>query len=596
MTCFHLAAVDVIPAIVSVEPNKKALHPSAVQWTLRFNTEVRKTGGGHLRLYRVSSPGWNIDGRTGHDGGRIYPSSISVSSDGRSAAVALPARHGLADGKDERYFVQFSGDVFVASNVNDSAAGLCPGVDRVRLPARDFWMFKLRDANPPRLTFTWSNEWKMARPWGSSPAFSISWTSSERPHSDSCELVRVAGGGESWAVPCANATWTPSSSDLSKGGLHLLRVSTADAENNTAVWDAEFTVDLKPPVAAVVHGPSAPVANTAGDNAYFDLACADADGGRCRLVIKLNNVPIGATTTPFLSSAKHTYRYGVAAMGLKEGLTYTLEVIPTDLAGNVGSTLTHTWTIDKASPALSVRQNATVACESDLPALPPPSITNRRASKEYTVAFTDLVESCRVVRTWRVTDSAGNTAAIAQSIAIDRRSDARLLFLPSVRLRCDSSSQAANESYPTSATVHSTCFKQVVFNVSSVDSASPSCPGVWNRTFVAADTCTNRTIRGTQVVETADVCPPEACGRGLRRGVCMAGRCKCNRNWYGDNCQTLILPPLIAAASKSLNVSLDEGQDFAFMPSQTQGTPPLTWTVESSINCTYVEFHIHFPS
>ena len=69
-----------------------------------------------------------------------------------------------------------------------------------------------------------------------------------------------------------------------------------------------------------------------GESRYFFLACDE----RCKLEIKLNNHRGNAPVHTHLLNPEHPYRYNVHTLGLKHGWTYSIDVTPTDEAGNVG--------------------------------------------------------------------------------------------------------------------------------------------------------------------------------------------------------------------------------------------------------------------
>ncbi len=437
----------------------------------------------------------------------------------------------------------------------------------------------MENLSPPRLTFTWSNRWKRFR---GSENFTISWTSSEEPHTDTCQLLRVNGQGGARDVNCTDSRWISDSIALEEGE-YILRVTTEDAYGNAGIYDAGFTVDVTPPEAVLERAPPT-VANTEGHNRYFLITCSEAN---CRFeVAVLNHRGAPPAVTGYYYGPGNAYSFDVGALGLENGKTYTLQISVKDAAGNVGPTRTYNWTIDRTAPEVVVSNVAsTVGCEAELSSVAKPNVTLRGASGKagYQVTYADRIEECRVERTWTVIDSAGNSASRGQTLPM-RVEDAELQLLPFLAINCDSSGNTTVV-VPNSASVKSNCFAgHVPFAIDMrEDVSSYPCPGSWTRRYTVRDPCrANQSVAaGNQTVRTVDVCPASACGRTAvpARGVCISGSCSCNRPWYGENCNVEIFEPRIEQPSAPLE--LEEGRDLTFTPNLLQGTAPVSWELIS---------------
>ncbi|MGH2724087.1 MAG: Ig-like domain-containing protein [Actinomycetota bacterium] len=118
-------------------------------------------------------------------------------------------------------------------------------------------------------------------------------------------------------------------------GPHTFTVRATDAAGNSATDSVAWTVDLTPPQTAIGDGPDELTNST---EATFTFQADEAvDGFQC----DLDGTGFEACDSP------KTYE------GLADG-THTFSVRATDLAGNLESTATWTWTIDTVAPAATI--------------------------------------------------------------------------------------------------------------------------------------------------------------------------------------------------------------------------------------------------
>ncbi len=350
-------------------------------------------------------------------------------------------------------------------------------------------------------------------------------------------------------------------------GDYVLQVTTEDDQNNTAVWNAEFTVDTVAPEFDIISSP-AKVANTQGANRHFVFSCL---AERCRFVVVVLNhrVPTPVVTKWIDGGERH--QFDIARLGLGSGKSYTLEVYAEDEARNAGQKKSYNWTVDRTTPEFVPSQpSSPLACEDDLLTVIEPNVTRIGLARNYSISFSDTVEQCQVSRLWTVTDAAGNSAAKTQTLPIGI-TDGQLEFLPFVTVTCDSSQSGGGFNVTSSASVKTACFVGfALFNITYTEDHAPGsypCPGSWLRRYVASSSCGDGfELRGNQTIRTVDVCPASACGRSFDppRGFCLSGQCGCNKPWYGDNCDVKILEPKLGTESET--VVLEEGRGFAYAP------------------------------
>ncbi len=94
------------------------------------------------------------------------------------------------------YYIETPSKFFVPNSTDPHCA-----TESIRLPSVDFWTFRVKDFNPPRLTFHWPNA-DTTKVDGKN--FTISWKSSEYPHFDRCQLVTA---GITQALNCSDSNW-----------------------------------------------------------------------------------------------------------------------------------------------------------------------------------------------------------------------------------------------------------------------------------------------------------------------------------------------------------------------------------------------------
>ncbi len=114
-------------------------------------------------------------------------------------------------------------------------------------------------------------------------------------------------------------------------------------------------------------------------------------------------------------------------------LTRTWNVI--DPSGNTATASQTITILDNVNPVISnVPADMTVTCGTDIPAVVHPTFSDN--CDEYTVDFSEVLsdngstDESTLVRTWVVTDAAGNTATASQTITIDDNTDPVISNVP----------------------------------------------------------------------------------------------------------------------------------------------------------------------
>ena len=253
------------------------------------------------------------------------------------------------------------------------------------------WRFTIKDVTPPVLTFL---PYKMY----SSGSIDIVWTYDETATS----TCLVQGPQSVFRITC-NDTLTLS--NMTEGDFTLF-VQASDVNGNAKQYQTGWYVDLKAPLVSISSKPP-PIINTL--SAVFRMTCSDRSS--CQLWCA-DHAP--NQTEPTFAECSFTY----TAFSRNDGM-WAFSVYGVDEVGNVGERLTYTWTVDTIVPTISPVADKTVACGS-------PYDPQRTGFPEHadstdrlpSLTYNDtLTTGCRTVRTWTVTDHAGNTANVTQIIS-----------------------------------------------------------------------------------------------------------------------------------------------------------------------------------
>ncbi len=150
-------------------------------------------------------------------------------------------------------------------------------------------------------------------------------------------------------------------------GPHTVAIAARDAAGNVDSTPAtrSFTVDTTAPVVTIDSGPSGP---TTTATATFQLSVNDP---AATLSCRIDGGTAAACTSP------------VSLSGLADG-PHEIAITATDAAGNRGSTVTRSWTVDTTPPAVSVDS------------APAASVTGRSATIRFTLDDPAGAAECRL--------------------------------------------------------------------------------------------------------------------------------------------------------------------------------------------------------
>ena len=256
-----------------------------------------------------------------------------------------------------------------------------------------YWRFAIKDVTPPVLTFL---PYKMH----SGGSINIAWIYDEAALS----TCLIQGPLSVFRITC-NDTLTLS--NLTEGDFTLF-VQASDVSGNSKQYHTSWYVDLKAPLVSITHKPPL-VTNkhwtifmmTCSDRSLCQLWCADHAPGQ---------------TEPTFINCSSTYTTSSVNDGVRAFTVYGVDDV-----GNVGERVTYTWTVDTTAPTIVglPPSDITVACGSPYD----PSRTgiptySDSTDRSLSLSYNDsLTTGCRTVRTWTVSDHAGNTANVTQTIS-----------------------------------------------------------------------------------------------------------------------------------------------------------------------------------
>ena len=348
--------------------------PSNSDWRLEFDREfVRPRRSAYIRFHDENDTEiFNID--TSTDTNVTFPTTMTDFSltfmtsyvFKEKSTYYITIDHGVADGTDS-----------------------C-GAQSVGVFDPYYWRFIIKDVSPPVLTFL---PYKMY----SGGSIDIAWSYDE-PATSTC---LVQSPLSIFRIACND---TLSLFNLTEGDFTLF-VQASDISGNAEQYQTSWYVDLKAPIVSITSKPPLIINSP---SAVFTMNCSDRSP--CQLWCAGHSPN---QTEPTFVNCSSTY----TASSLSDGV-YAFTLYGVDAVGNVGERVTYTWTVDTIVPTISQLLDYTIDCGS-------PYDPSRTGIPTYSdnidgpsVHYNDTLETgCRTVRTWTVTDQAGNTANVTQIIS-----------------------------------------------------------------------------------------------------------------------------------------------------------------------------------
>ncbi|KAK7084501.1 hypothetical protein SK128_021477, partial [Halocaridina rubra] len=415
-----------------------------------------------------------------------------------------------------------------------------------------FLMFTTNDVTPPETYF-------IEAPLRTNENVTITWATNEQV-STTCILDSYN------AVSCSSRQFQ--AFEL-REGYHTLLLEHVDKSNNSANISHTFYVDLASPNVTLTNVPSA------FSNVYnfpFFFECSEND---CTYYCNFDNK--AGNDTSFIPCPSGAFIVRNNSNG-----EYTFNVYAVDDVGNVGMPISYTWTADFTPPAVSVNDTSFECSREN----PPKTISaHDNMDLDLSVTFEDRETPCNITRTWNVRDDAHNVVYKEQLIT--------KLFTPHIKLLLQlslSCSSSSGKSFVTenTATVDNPCGRPL--SISYLDEPSSiQCPGSLNRTWRITDACTGQADTAKQVITLYDICPSTACGKNfsIPHGICSNGKCRCNKPWYGNDCENLLYEPHIKPKPP---IMIFESQEIKIYPSLKQGTRPVTWSLLEAPKGTSIDY------
>ena len=417
---------------------------------------------------------------------------------------------------------------------------------------REFWTFTTRDITPPIINL-------IVRPSVSNENITVSWESNE-PVTWKCKFVTAQLSIE---VECSDSSW--SGFNLEEG-LYRLEIEATDLSNNTASDIHAFRVDTTPPTVQFTSVPGE-VSNRQS-SVLLDFRCEDSE------VCTYQCAFYEGSTAGQPSTCSGFFR----TPPLSHASFYTLLVVGTDQAGNVGEPERYTWETDFEAPVVLGVANSSSVCTGDLS----PDQTGQPEARDNRdpaprITFHDRRMSCSIARTWRAVDLAGNVGTLTQYITLEY--EPAVSFVPLVQVSCDSSIDTVSVQTNT-ATLPNPCSRPLQLSYED-SNTNYTCPLTFTRMWTFTDGCTQTMSDFEQRMSLFDVCPLGACGRNETppQGICIQGSCTCNRPWFGEQCDTLIHSVRVDPVN---NQVLDEFEYYSQTLFVVNGTPPFLFSLISS--------------
>ena len=525
------------PIPETASPNMVAnVHPSNPSFGVEFNKQVQRTSFPAFITFHEFVTGVAVY--------HINASSETEMVFENSTEIILRPNYWFEE--VTQYYITFDRGVVVGFE------GCEPGNEP--LADREFWTFTTRDLTPPIVRI-------IDGPSLSNANISVSWDSNE-PVTYQCSLNN---GLSSVMVNCFDAVWT--GLNLTEGSYRL-EISTTDLANNTALVSHLFKIDTTPPTLIFTVIPRT-VSNIRRDLLRFK--CEDNEACTFHCIFSEGNISSDAG----LSS---TCAYSFSTPFLSHGRFYTLRVVPTDEAGNVGESVSYTWETDFEPPTVFGVTNISTLCTGDLS----PAQTGQAQARDNrdpapTISFHDRQMPCSIARIWRAVDIAGNNGVFTQHITLEYV--LALNFVPVVSVSCDSSTGSVTVPSNT-ATLPNPCRRPLQLSFEDLYT-SYTCPMTFTRVWTLSDTCNQELLVFEQKISLFDICPENSCGgtETPPHGICVQGSCVCSRPWFGEQCETLIHSVTVEKVESTV---LKEFEDYTQMLTVVNGTPPFLFSLLSS--------------
>ena len=330
-----------------------------------------------------------------------------------------------------------------------------------------YWRFTIRDDSPPVLTF-------LPHEMYSGGSIDIRWTFDE-PATSTC---LIQGPSSTFSATCNDSL---SLHNLTEGDFTLF-VQATNFNSKAKQYQTSWYVDLQPPVVAMASKPPKLTNKSLVD---FTMTCSDRSP--CQLWCA--NHAQGQNDPTFVNcSSKYT------TFSTSDGVR-VFTVYGVDEVGNIGERVTYTWTVDTVPPTILPLQDFTVACGS-------PYDPSRTGTPRYSdnidrsppISYKDTLETgCRTVRTWTVTDQAGNTANMTQIISFTNViapsfHGAHELFIP-----CSETDRLSSSDYVIKAlNVTSSCARKITVDFTNSRPAM-DCGTTVTRQWTIMDDCNSIT-------------------------------------------------------------------------------------------------------
>ena len=523
------------PVQESATPNMLSdVHPTKPVFQLEFDRQVERPTITSFITFNEFDTGRVVY--------QINTSSQAELDFPNETAITVTPNHRFEE--QTKYYINLDRGVVVGIE------GCGPGNEP--LTDREFWTFTTRDNTPPIIRL-------IVRPSVSNANITVSWEGNE-PVTWKCNFGTSQLSIE---VDCSDSFW--SGFNLEEG-LYRLEIEATDLANNTASEIHAIRVDTTPPTVQFTSVPGE-VSNRQS-SFLLDFGCEDSEVCTYQCTFYEGSAAGQPSTcsgffrTPSLSHASF----------------YTLLVVATDQAGNVGEPARYTWETDFEAPVVLGVANSSSLCTGDLS----PDQTGQPEARDNRdpaprITFHDRKISCSIARTWMAVDLAGNVGTLTQYITLEY--EPAVSFVPLVQVSCDSSTDAV--SVPTNtATLPNPCSRPLQLSYEDSNTYY-TCPLTFTRTWTFTDGCTQTMSDFEQRMSLFDVCPLGACGRNETppQGICIQGSCICNRPWFGEQCDTLIHSVRVDPVN---NLVLEEFEYYSQTLFVVNGTPPFLFSLISS--------------
>ena len=530
-----------VPIQVSAMPNRNnniIVHPSNTTWQISFDRGIQRPSESSFITFHEFTTEVIV-----------YKIDVSLSQEVKytnSNVMVVTPKYAFSEKK--LFYVNFD------RKVVQGLLGCGPGSEPVK--DKFFWRFETMDITPPIITY-------LENPSLSNSNISLSWISNENVNW-SCILSKE---DNETVENCSDAIWTGYGLDE---GIYKLYINATDDAGNVARVVHTFEIDLTPPTAIIIRKPRK-ISNLLIST--FEFSCNEVGCSyECILNFISNNMP-EEIIDKYQCIVGNIYYTPT----LEHNNSYTFSVTATDQVGNKGEPARYEWMTDFDAPHIFGVKNLSILCSDTNPEHTGEAQAMDNTSAVVSITYRDVKFGCLIKRNWMAMDEASNTAHLIQNIDLE--------FSPTVSLSsavafpCESTSGSIQAPSNT-ASAPNPC--AVPLQLTYVDSIhNYTCPSNFVRNWTVSS-CGN-SVSLLQNVSLFDLCPPHACGRNesTPHGVCLLGKCQCNRPWYGDQCNVLIYAPVANPVNNSI---LEEAQPYTTTITLAQGTPPLSWVLVSGPN------------